>query len=580
MIRRRNSVVTSALLSVIAFVMTASAAFGQATGSVLDLDRASGLRQNTTLGALLSADPVPTDDVVDPTLYYVGPGDLITYQTTGLDFSEKFVLVSPENTILLERFGMIAVGGRTLEQVRTLMMETIKKRAPNVDVYVSLRKPRLIYVTLKGNVPFPGTYAVPASMRVSTLLAVTRQPWLLGRDGSATDEVRRSAASVSFQAVTDELARTVTPDLSPYAMRNVIVRHRSGISTVDLARAALPGYGASDPHLREGDVVTVPFDSEEMPTIAISGAVASPSTLVYKPGDRASLLLAIAGGPLDDADIQRVVLIQSGGQGALTLTVDSAFRIVGEDPELQPGSSIVVERKAYAGIPVRQGVVEVYGEVRRPGTIVIEPGVTRLADVISQAGGVEPNASLSLSYIVRPDATVPSERDLEDHANRRFMYSDLTLEDTLRYRMDQSYRLPFVSCDVSKALADTKSLDNVVLQNGDIVVVEDTPTRVYVYGQVNNPGYVTYVAGKTLAWYVERAGGYGTGAQISRARIIKGRTHVWVEDDDAVVEPGDEIYVPRPPDIPVSVEIQTYAAIAAIASALALLTTTVLTIVR
>ena len=53
-----------------------------------------------------------------------------------------------------------------------------------------------------------------------------------------------------------------------------------------------------------------------------------------------------------------------------------------------------------------------------------------------------------------------------------------------------------------------------------------------------------------------------------------------MEDDAAVVEPGDEVYVPRPPDISAAVEIQTYAAIAAIASAIALLTTTVLTIFR
>lgn len=160
------------------------------------------------------------------------------------------------------------------------------------------------------------------------------------------------------------------------------------------------------------------------------------------------------------------------------------------------------------------------------------------------------------------------------------MYSDLTLEDTLRYRMDQMYRLPFVSCNVEAALRDTAGSNNITLQHGDIIVIEDTPSRVYVYGQVNRPGYVTYAPGKTLSWYVERAGGFGTGAEISRSRVIKGRSNVWVEDRDAIVEPGDEIYVPRPPDIPASVEIQTYAAVAAIASAIALLATTFITIFR
>lgn len=554
--------------------------WGQSTGSVLDLDRASMLRQNTTLGALLSADPIPTDDAVDPAVYRVGPGDVLSYQTTGLDFSEKMVMVTPENTILLERYGLLAVSGHTLDDVRAAIVQRVQRQAPGLEVYVTLRKARLVYVTLKGNVAFPGTYAVPASMRVSTLLAVTRQPWLLRRDGSPSDELRRMGASTAFQAATNELARAVRPDLTPYAMRNIVVRHRQGVSLVDLALSSMPNGARFDPHLREGDVVTVPFDSEEVPTISVTGAVVSPTTLAYKSGDRASLLLAVAGGALQDADLDRVLLVQSSGGGAQVLLVDSALSMQGPDVLLEPGASIIVERKAYAGEPMRQGVVEVYGEVSRPGTVVIEPGVTRLAEAVRMAGGPDANASLSLSYVVRPESTVPSERELEDRGNRRFMYSDLTLEDTLRYRMDQMYRLPFVSCNVESALRDTAGSDNITLQHGDIIVIEDTPSRVYVYGQVNRPGFVTFVPGKTLAWYVDRAGGFGTGAERSRARVIKGRSNVWVEDRDAVVEPGDEIYVPRPPDIPASVEIQTYAAVAAIASAIALLATTFVTIFR
>ena len=554
--------------------------FAQQTGSVLDLDRMSSMRQNSMIGQMLTGEQIPTDDVVIPSVYTVGPGDILAYQTTGIDFSEKMALVSPENTILLERFGLVHVDGMTLQALRDTLQARMKRRAPDVDVFLTLRKPRLVYVTLKGNVQFPGTYAVPASMRVSTFLTVTRQPWLLRRDAVAADEMRRMSASVSLMSTNNELSRNPAPELSPYALRNIVVRHRRGVTRVDLAKALIDGGETYDPHVREGDVITVPFDAEMRPTISIAGSVATPATLVYKEGDRASLLLAAAGGGLDDADLSRVVLVQAGGSGKITLDVDSNLRIVGEDIELQPGSSIIVERKVLTGAQPRQGVVEVYGEVRQPGTVVIQPGVTRISDVINEVGGVESNAALSLSYIVRPEQTTWSERQMEDNANRRFMYSDLVLEDTLRYRLDQTYRLPYVSCDVGVALKDTASDDNVVMQNGDIVVIETAPNRVYVYGQVNHPGFVTYTPGKNLQWYVDKAGGFATGAEEGRSRIIKGKTKVWVEDDAAVVEPGDEIYVPRPPDIPAAVEIQTYAAIAAIASAIALLTTTVLTIFR
>jgi protein involved in polysaccharide export with SLBB domain len=125
------------------------------------------------------------------------------------------------------------------------------------------------------------------------------------------------------------------------------------------------------------------------------------------------------------------------------------------------------------------------------------------------------------------------------------------------------------------------SLDNIVLRGGDVIVIASTPDRVYVYGQVLRPGYVPYSSGKRLEWYVERAGGYATGAEKDRARIIRGRSKVWVEEDDnVVVEPGDEVYVPRPADVPINTEIQTYSVIASIAASVGLLAATVISLFR
>jgi protein involved in polysaccharide export with SLBB domain len=204
-----------------------------------------------------------------------------------------------------------------------------------------------------------------------------------------------------------------------------------------------------------------------------------------------------------------------------------------------------------------------------------------LSDVIEEAGGVKPGASLALSYIVRPERSPWSQREMLDESSRRFMYSDLQLEDTVRYKLDQSYRLPYVSCDMSAALADTHSTQNVTLQSGDVIVIERTPDRIFVYGQVVRPGYVRFVPNKSLEWYVEQAGGFATGAKEGRSRIIKGKTKVWVEpDSETYVEPGDEIYVPRPPDIPPGVELQTWAVLASVVSSLAFLTATIFAILQ
>jgi protein involved in polysaccharide export with SLBB domain len=404
-------------------------------------------------------------------------------------------------------------------------------------------------------------------MRVSTFVKLMRQPWLLSKDGGLTELARSANAVTSVPARTPDFMKSSSPFIGPFAMRNTVVRHRKGVSPVDIPKSRVEGYSHLDPHLREGDEVVVPTEDPLMQAISISGAVINPVTLAYKPGDRLSILLAAAGGFSEHADRNRVSLVNSAQGPAQPVLLNEDFSIVGDDIALSPGAAVIVESTTISGErPL--GVVSVHGEVSNPGSVVITSGVTKVAEVLQKVGGVRSKAALGLSYIIRPETSPGTQIQQRD-------------EDTTRYNFDQRYRMPYVSTNLAKALADTASLDNVPLQSGDIIVVVPTPERVYVYGQVVRPGYVPFTPGKHLSWYVERAGGFATGAQKGRARIIRGMSKVWMEDDDdIVVEPGDEVYVPRPMDVPVNTEIQTYAVIANIAASIALLATTVMALFR
>lgn len=550
----------------------------QTSSSSLDLNGlSSSSRASAMQSAVLTADQIPTDDVVDPTQYRLGPGDVLAYQTTGLDLTEKLLVVTPENMVLIERMGALSVADMTLEQFRAKLQELFRQRSANLDVTVSLRRPRLIYVSLSGAVAYPGTYTVPASMRVSTFLNVTRHPWTLTRDGSSA-EMARAAGSGGLAAKSSEVTRMDVQAYGPYASRNIFIRHRKGSSTADLARARA-GDASSDPHLREGDEVIVPIEDPTSPLISISGAVAQSAALVYKPGDKLSVLLASCAGLTSDADPSKVVIVHPDASAPQTVSLDASMAVQGGDVALKPGSMVIVERKGLAGERTQQGVVQVFGEVSRPGAVIITPGQTRLSAVIEQSGGATSRAALGLSYVVRPEKLPPTLAQMRDEANRSFQYSDLKLEDTTRYNYDQKYKVPYVSCDVATALKNPNSLDDPPLMSGDVVVLVANPERVYVYGQVNRPGYVPFSPNKRIEWYIERAGGYATGSEKDRARIIRGRSRVWVQDDDNVtVQAGDEVYVPRPPDVPIGTEIQTFSVIASIVTSLAVLAITVINV--
>ena len=247
----------------------------------------------------------------------------------------------------------------------------------------------------------------------------------------------------------------------------------------------------------------------------------------------------------------------------IKLIVDTTL-IMGQDYILAPGSSIVVgttqEKSDHQG-----GVVSISGQVKNPGVYLIKNKKTRIKDAIEMAGGFTDKAYLPLSYINRKEPELAYFFEPKKELWETFQYSDLTMEDTVRYAMDMMLKKSRVSCDFVKAFEGNSDMDNVVLHDGDMITIPENPDRVYVYGQVNFPGFVDFQKDKPMQWYIHQAGGYANGAAEERARIIRGNNKVWLEGDEkTVVYSGDEIYVPRPPDVPTSLQMQKWGTIAGI----------------
>ncbi|MBK9249417.1 MAG: SLBB domain-containing protein [Ignavibacteria bacterium] len=248
-------------------------------------------------------------------------------------------------------------------------------------------------------------------------------------------------------------------------------------------------------------------------------------------------------------------MIQNGVKRQLK--TDDKLQLLEPDFELQPGSAIIAERDAY-NVQIKQGIIEVTGNVKSPGAYSIEHNSTRLREVIDQAGGFTDDAYLPLAYILRREY-VKNSIEEDNVSERALQYTDLVPEDTARFIHHTKDRRPLVSCDMAAAFNRKSEVDNVLMQDGDVIVVPNNPQRVFVYGQVNKPGYMAYTPGKTMEWYIEQAGGFATGADKSLARIIKGRTKVWsIGGDNIFIESGDEIYAPPPTVKPIGYEIQNY----------------------
>lgn len=501
----------------------------------------------------------PVDNVVSAEYYYVGPGDVLLVQkidALSLGPGESLI-VSPENTVVLPRFGEISLRNKTLAQARQEIQDSVLRRLPNTKVFVTLQRPRTVYITIKGNVAKPGLYAFPASMSVSTAVSIA--------NGNLIAEAQKNLQQMAIlpsQREVENIAMSASVKgqyVGSYSDRNMLVLHKDGTSVVaDAIRSQVMGDPSANQMLREGDEIYVPYADEAYSLISISGAVYRPSIIPYRPGDKVSFLLRLSYGLTEKADSTKVYVVTQAGK---RIPVNVSAAMAGSnDPELMAGSSVVVEEKSQ-NISDR-ATVAVIGNVLHPGTYEITPGTTRLRNVIEQVGGFTSEAYLPLAYILRRGMVSYQEKgDIDFYRN--LQTSSLSLLDTTRYRLDLQMRRPVVSVDFDAAFNRKSEADNVLMQNGDVIVVPESPKNVYVFGQVAKPGYIAYEPGKTMEWYIERVGGYAIDADDDRARIIKARTRLWVEGNDEVtVEAGDEIYVPRPIELPPGIAEQRYSTIA------------------
>jgi protein involved in polysaccharide export with SLBB domain len=558
-----RSIARICLLCCVLFCLIPSFGFAQSRlgGASGETDR---IFQPDMSQANASASQAPssfaTDNVVYPDFYYVGAGDVMSLEIVGPVSLTIPIVVSPENTILLPRLGEIAGAGKTLAQVRSEIQRLVQSRNPNNRAYLTLQRARTVYVRITGNVAQAGMYTLPASMRVSTAVQIANQETISTGAARQTTE-RKNTGSVNDAAPNGQYS-------IPFAQRNIKILHRNGQAEIaDALRSRLTNDAASDPCLREGDEIYIPYEHEASEMVSVAGAVQRPCLVPFRKGDRISLLLKASYGLTENADssaiqVNDVISAGNGAESARTLALRDILS-GNQDLTLLPGMSVLVRQKEQTA--KLRGTVSVLGEVKMPGMYAIDLGATRLKSILQQTGGFTKEAHLALSSITRREnkammllagnsqaGSVPTAE-----AMKNLQYTTLTPEDTLHFKMDEMLRRPVVACDIQAAMEKNSEADNVLLQDGDVIVIAANPKNVFVFGHVAKPGFVEFTAERGAEWYIQAAGNFAANADTSRTRIIKAKNRLWLEPrisagvrkgETTIIEAGDQIYIPRVPD--------------------------------
>ncbi len=315
--------------------------------------------------------------VLGSTKYRLTPGD--TYElVVQLQQSERIPIILPGNYNLeIPYVGTIDVTGMYFDELRELVINSIKSRLPVEYVDFVLTSPALFDVFVFGGVLNPGITTLTPINRVSEAIALVKGL----KDGASYRQI---------QLIRD-----------------------GEIITCDLSKFVMEADESQNPLLQPGDKIYVPHAAI---LSNISGNIKYPDTYELVPGETLNDIINIAGGILPGTSKTQIEIMRLNPDGYpefLYITLEEAdeFLINHADrisvrsalETLENEGMILLEATLYGQpssgmdpiiIPTQPIIV----------SIPYFPGVT-LLQILEKFGGPTPLADAENSFIIRRDET-------------------------------------------------------------------------------------------------------------------------------------------------------------------------------
>lgn len=209
----------------------------------------------------------------------------------------------------------------------------------------------------------------------------------------------------------------------------------------------------------------------------------------------------------------------------------------GQNFALKPFDVITIKRDPeFADM----AIVSISGEVKYPGNYSLKNRNERLSDIIKRAGGLTEAGYAEGARFSRALSSNEKERSLQlleiAHSSDTVDVDKIAIKD--RYS---------VGIDLPTALNKPGSEKDVILRNGDQIIIPECNNTVRISGEVLYPNTVPFVEDKSASYYINQAGGVGYKGQRSKAFIIYANGQV-SRLYRGRVRPGCEIVVPTKPE--------------------------------
>lgn len=437
--------------------------------------------------------------------YLIAPGDKLNIWIWGAVNFSNVVTVDNQGNIFIPDVGPINVKNVAASKVNNLVTSHISEVfTNNVNVYVNLLTATPVSVYVTGPVIRPGQYAGQSSDSVL---------YFLKRAGG------------------------IDSDRGSYRHIKVLRQNRV-IQQIDLYEFMQQGK-MPKLSLKDQDVILV---EPQGPMINVAGKVRNPFRFELKNSTALGSELIDYALPLAKVSHVGVIGDRSSGPFSVYMPYKDFDRI-----QLSDGDKVLFNDDMHAQVYD----VQVMGSYRGPSYFTVRKE-TRLHDLLNHIP-IDPNmADYGSIYIMRKSVAARQKEMLEDSLNRleRSVFtapassdgeaSIRTKEAELVMRFVEKARKiqPLGKVVVS----DKGVIANILLEQGDQIVIPNKTDLIQVGGEVMMPQAVVFNKSASLEDYVAWAGGFTDRANDKRIAVVHANGLMEFKDGGDVM-PGDQILV-------------------------------------
>ncbi len=440
--------------------------------------------------------------------YKLGPGDEVIISLWGESSSYTSETINRDGQIYIDRIGVLNLGGKSVDDAKNYVVSkfsrvysTLLGESPKSFIDLTIGELKSVNVHFIGFVNIPGVHMIhPFSNVINGLI---------------------QAGGVDIKG----------------SLRDVrVIRNEKTIASIDIYNYIIKGKSLDDVRLMDQDIIYLP---PRKSTIPLTGRVLMPGYYELLEQETVENLLNFAGG-MDRRSSSQIFLFKDGS------SAENSYII-----EIEDFSSHLISNGDSLHLPIKpeiQSFVKVNGQIKNPGKYPFNSN-TSLKAIINATMSLEDQdfaKTMNLSKINIFRRNTLGEKPLKisttfeenirlkngDHITVSRRNSNQPIESIVItgeintpgiYPVNSLTSLSDI-LDLSGGLTDyalsggieifRDSLkigwesENFILKSGDSLNVLKKTGLIFIDGEVNIPGYLTFKKNDSLKKYIRRAGGF------------------------------------------------------------------------